>query len=54
MQNKEDEKLIENAKNDREEFHKLYDKYYQKVYNYFWFRNGHNRELAEDFMTVEA
>lgn len=45
-----DKILIDAAKTDKNNFNKLYEKYYQKVYNYFWFRNGHNREAAEDLM----
>ena len=50
MPSPEDIKLIEEAKQDSKNFQKIYNKYHQKVYNYFWYRNGHDRELAEDMM----
>jgi RNA polymerase sigma factor (sigma-70 family) len=50
MFNQEDEKLIAEAKKNSKDFQKLYDKYYQKIFNYFWFRNGHDKASAEDLM----
>jgi RNA polymerase sigma-70 factor (ECF subfamily) len=44
----EDIKLIEEAKKDKSNFAKLYYKYANKIFNYFWYRVGHQREVAED------
>ncbi len=46
--NQEDTQLIAQAKNDKEAFQLLYQKYALKVYNYFWYRVGYNKETAED------
>ena len=46
----EDIKLIEAARSNKAAFEALYQKYTQKVYNYFWYRVGHNKEIAEDLM----
>jgi RNA polymerase sigma-70 factor, ECF subfamily len=48
--NKEDIKLVANAKQDPKEYEKLYAKYSDKVFNYFWYRTGHDRSLSEDLM----
>lgn len=48
--NTEDTKLIENAKADLQSFELLYKKYADKVFNYFWYRTGHDKSLAEDLM----
>lgn len=45
---KSDIQLIENAKRDKEQFSFLYKKYFGKVYNYFWYRTGHNHDVSED------
>lgn len=45
-----DKKLIEMAKANKEDFKLLYDKYENKIYNYFWHRVGYNSEVAEDLM----
>lgn len=50
MLNREDEQLLKEAQLNPNNYNKLYDKYHQKVYNYFWFRNGHDKEKAEDMM----
>lgn len=46
---REDELLIEKAKEDPREYEKLYRKYRDRVFNHFWYRVGHVKELAEDF-----
>ncbi|PJC02127.1 MAG: hypothetical protein CO073_01075 [Candidatus Komeilibacteria bacterium CG_4_9_14_0_8_um_filter_36_9] len=46
--NQEDAQLVAQAKNDKESFQLLYQKYNLKVYNYFWYRVGYNKEIAED------
>ncbi len=45
-----DKKIISQAKKDPACFEKIYNKYYQKVYNYFWYRLGYDREKAEEMM----
>jgi len=42
--------LVLKAKKDPRKFEALYKKYAEKVYNYFWYRTGHNHEVAEDLM----
>jgi len=46
--NQEDAQLVAQAKNDKESFQLLYQKYNLKVYNYFWYRVGYNKEIPED------
>lgn len=48
--NNEDKKLIETAKKNPRSFGGLYKKYADKVFNYFWYRTGHNKTLSEDLM----
>jgi len=48
--NNEDTKLVQNAKQNSYEFEALYRKYADKVYNYFWYRTGSDKELSEDLM----
>ena len=43
-----DKKLIKNAQKNKEQFEALYAKYIDKVYNYFWYRVGHDQDVAED------
>jgi RNA polymerase sigma-70 factor (ECF subfamily) len=45
---KTDAELVKNAKQDKEQFAALYKRYIDKVYNYFWYRVGHNQDVAED------
>jgi len=47
---KEDIYLIEEAKKDHKKFEDIYKKYSQKIFNYFWFRVGHQKDVAEDLM----
>lgn len=48
--NKEDKQLVTNAKQNPKEYEALYRKYADDVYNYIWYRVGHDRDLAEDLM----
>lgn len=50
MPEKEDKELVERAQKNPEDFAFLYTKYVKKVYEYFWYRLGHQKEIAEDFM----
>lgn len=45
---KTDAELVQNAKQDKEQFDALYKRYIDKIYNYFWYRVGHDRDVAED------
>lgn len=45
-----DIELVNAAKKDPRAYEALYRKYADRVFNYFWYRTGHNRELAEDLM----
>jgi RNA polymerase sigma-70 factor, ECF subfamily len=40
--------LIAQAQQNGEAFSALYEKYVHKVYNYFWYRIGHDRDIARD------
>lgn len=40
--------LIKKAKKDKQKFEALYKKYINKIYNYFWYRVGHDQDVAED------
>lgn len=46
----EDIKLVERAKKNKEDYEALYRKYADKIYNYFWYRVGHQKDVAEDLM----
>ncbi|MHB0865410.1 MAG: RNA polymerase sigma factor [Minisyncoccota bacterium] len=46
----EDTKLVKRAKEDPKSFEGLYRKYADKVFNYFWYRTGHDKALSEDLM----
>ncbi len=43
-----DRALVLAAKEDPAAFGALYRRYAQKIYNYFWYRVGHDRDVAED------
>ena len=45
---KEDRDAIVASRKDRNEFAFLYEKYVDKIFNYFWYRVGHDRDVAED------
>jgi RNA polymerase sigma-70 factor, ECF subfamily len=44
----EEKKLIEEAKNNPEAFQELYKKHHKKVYNYFLYRTGHDKDTSAD------
>ncbi len=46
----EDVRLVREAKLDPEKYEALYNKYADRVFNYFWYRTGHDRMLSEDLM----
>lgn len=46
----EDKKLIEISKNNPSNFEEVYKKYADKVFNYFWYRTSHDKDLSEDLM----
>jgi RNA polymerase sigma-70 factor (ECF subfamily) len=48
--NEEDRRLVEIAKRNPKSFEALYKKYADNVFNYFWYRTGHDKELSEDLM----
>jgi len=45
-----DKTLIANAKRDPKKYEEIYRKYASDVFNYFWYRVNHNRDIAEDLM----
>ncbi|MFA6416066.1 MAG: RNA polymerase sigma factor [Candidatus Paceibacterota bacterium] len=45
-----DKNLVEKAKADRKAFALLYQKYSEKIFNYFWYRLNHDTEVAQDLM----
>ncbi len=45
-----DQQIITAAKKDPRLYEEIYKKYSGKIFNYFWYRVGHNVELAEDLM----
>ena len=47
---KEDSLFIKKAQENTKEFEALYKKYASKVFNYFWYRTGHDRDLSEDLL----
>lgn len=46
----EDKEFIALAKQNKKKYELLYQKYADKVFNYFWYRTAHNKSLAEDMM----
>ncbi len=48
--NQEDTRLVVTAKQNPREYERLYTKYSDKVFNYFWYRTGHDKMLSEDLM----
>jgi hypothetical protein len=48
-----DKELIENAQHNHAQFQKLYTKYWEKIFKYFFYRLSRNEELAEE-MTQET
>lgn len=47
---KSDIEIIKRAKVDHQVFKEIYIKYADRVYNYFWYRTGHQKDIAEDLM----
>lgn len=47
---KEDIALVEQAKQNPAAYEALYKKYAQRLFNYFWYRVGHQKEVAEDLL----
>lgn len=47
---KEDISLVKAAKDDATRYDALYRKYSSRLYNYFWYRVGHDGAMAEDLM----
>lgn len=48
--NNEDTKLVKIAKENPKAYEDLYRKYADRVFNYIWYRTGHDKALAEDLM----
>ena len=51
--NPDDKELVLSAQHDKTQFAALYTKYRTKIFNYFFYRLGHNEELADE-MTQET
>jgi len=47
---KDDIKNIVSSKNNPDYYGEIYKKYANKVYSYFWYRVGHDKDIAEDLM----
>lgn len=45
---KSDNEIIQKAKINPRIFEEIYKKYADKVYRYFWYRTGHQKDTAED------
>lgn len=48
--NEQDKLLVEKAKENPKEYEALYRKYADDVYNYIWYRVGHDKFTSEDLM----
>ena len=46
--NAQDQALVKAAQKQPEDFYLLYRKYFQDIYNYFWYRVSHDVDVAED------
>lgn len=46
----DDHLLVTEAKENLKAYEALYRKYYEDVFNFFWYRVGHNKVIAEDLM----
>ncbi len=46
----EDSVIIQQSKDNPKIYERIYKKYADKVFNYFWYRTGHDKELSEDLM----
>ncbi len=45
---KEDIELTKKAKENPKDYEAIYKKYNQQLFNYFWYRVGHQKDVAED------
>lgn len=45
-----DHVVIEQSKSNPDVYGQIYKKYADKVFNYFWYRTGHDHALSEDLM----
>lgn len=50
MEEKNDSEIIEAAKQDKNAFGRIYEKYVWRVYRFLWSRVGKSREIAEDLV----
>lgn len=48
--NREDIQLIKEAKKNPAAYEALYKKYANRLFNYFWYRLGHQKDIAEDLL----
>lgn len=46
----QDAAIIEQSKSDPKAYAHIYRRYADKVFNYFWYRTGHDKALSEDLM----
>lgn len=46
----EDIELVQEAKREPAKYEALYIKYADRIFNYFWYRTGHDSALSEDLM----
>jgi RNA polymerase sigma-70 factor (ECF subfamily) len=46
----DDTELIQRSIREPQIYEEIYKKYANKVYNYFWYRTGHDKSLSEDLM----
>ena len=45
---RQDQELVCEAKQNPQRFDALYNKHFQTIYNYFWYRVGHDDDVADD------
>lgn len=45
-----DDVMLKRSVKDPNVFEAVYKKYAEKIFNYFWYRTGHDRPLSEDLM----
>lgn len=50
IENKKDNFIIQNSVSNPKLYEDVYKKYADKVFNYFWYRTGHDKPLSEDLM----
>ncbi len=46
----EDGAIIEQSRDNPQIYERVYKKYADKIFNYFWYRTGHDKPLSEDLM----